>query len=167
MLTLKPLPLKPKRTPKTADSHPVQVEAIDLAMLIVLAEALLWSEPATFADPIHELDCNLNPTGYTLPPGKYPFVPKRRVERWDSEDSAYAAVATALFELSQPDAAWRHLNAGVFPPEFGGRIMIRIREGYLLLVGVGAARTVKAFPSGRANVYEQWKQEMRKRNGNQ
>jgi hypothetical protein len=100
---------------------------------------------ALFERTVYELDCNFNPTGFTLPAGKYPFIPRDLVPRWD-EDQADDAMAVALWEMSQPDAAFQKFRAGIFPPEFQGRILIRVQQGFVLLIGAGAARTVKSFP---------------------
>jgi hypothetical protein len=125
----------------------VQINRTDLAATLILAEALLWSELARFERTVYELDANWNPTGFTLPPGKYPFIPKHLVERWDDETDDARAVA--LFEMSQPAAGFNKMRGGIFPPEFEGRIMIRVQQGFILLIGAGAARTVKAWPTSK------------------
>ena len=112
---------------------------------MILAEALLWSEMALFERTAYELDCNFNPTGFALPPGKYPFIPRDLVPRWD-EDQADDAMAVALWEFSLPGAVSK-LRARKFPPEFEGRILIRVQKGFVLLIGAGASRTVKAWPT--------------------
>jgi hypothetical protein len=136
------------KPPLAADADLVTINRTDFAAILLLAEALLWSELASFDRTIYELDANWNPTGFTLPPGKYPFIPKALVDRWYEEDDD--SLSVALFEMSLPDAAFKKLRAGIFPPEFGGRMMIRVQQGFVLLIGAGAARTVKSFPASRA-----------------
>jgi hypothetical protein len=121
------------------------VNRTDFAATLILAEALLWSEMAVFEHTVYALDCNFNPTGFTLPPGKYPFIPRDLVPRWD-EDQADDAMAVALWELGQPNAT-DGLRKGKFPPEFGGRMLIRVQQGFVLLIGAGAARVVKPWPT--------------------
>jgi hypothetical protein len=122
----------------------MQVKRLDFATTLILAEALLWSTMAKFERAVYELDGNYQPTGFMLPPGKYPFVPKELAASWDDERNE--AKSVALWELSLPGANSTPRCKAKGPREFEGRILIRVQCGFVLLIGAGSERVIVQWP---------------------
>lgn len=93
----------------------------------VFITALLLAEPQEFADPVSQIEVgSLDETGWRAPPGWYGFVPA----------SGPGIVHAAKVPMDEGTAALNRL--GEAEPEsrsqdFGGRRMIRIDGGYLIL----------------------------------
>lgn len=145
MQLTKPTPSKRFKQPTVPsaaiDADLMQINRTDWASTVVLAQALLASELGVFEQTLYELDNNRCPTGFTLPPGRYPFIPQHRVD-WD--DLGDDAKSIAVFEFAQPGAADAISNT---PREFDGRVMVRVQQGFVLLVGAGSHRKVAAWPA--------------------
>jgi hypothetical protein len=144
-MELKPNPPKKYKAKPAVDADLMQVNRLDFETTRMLAEALLWSRLARFDRVIHELDANWNPTGFTLPPGRYPFIPSELAARWDDERDKARTVA--LFELSLPGAANMPRHKCTAPLEFEAKILIRVQCGFVLLIGAGSERVLVQWPT--------------------
>jgi hypothetical protein len=93
----------------------------------IFITALLLSMPRDFTEPIRQISVrSLDETGFTAPPGWYGFAPV----------SGPGLIHRAIVELTPGLAALERLGAeepGSRTPLFGGRRLIRVEGGYVVL----------------------------------
>jgi hypothetical protein len=93
----------------------------------VFMTALLMAEPQDFPEPIPQLRVDaLKETGWSAPAGWYGFVPASGPGIIDRAKVSQDDGRKALIRLGEPEKNSRS-------PEFGGRRLIRINGGYLVL----------------------------------
>jgi hypothetical protein len=94
---------------------------------IVFLTALLMAYPEEIREPLPQIEVrSLEPTGWTVPPGWYGFVPSAGIGIVDHAGIPQEEGFAALERLGAPDQSSRS-------PEFEGRRLIRVSGGYILL----------------------------------
>ena len=100
---------------------------IDRDLREIFITALLMAEPMEFSDPQRQiLIDSLDTTDFTAPPGWYGFVPAAGIGVINRAGVEKEAGLAALRKLGEPEADSRS-------KDFGGRRMIRIDGGFLVL----------------------------------